>query len=84
MNKNVLSLGAGKEQIPSILLAKKKGYRVIGIDKTPNPVGKDFCCCFSNTDTFALPAIAKLIKEHSIQWIIPSPIGAALQSIRPV
>jgi hypothetical protein len=24
MNKNVLSLGAGKEQIPSILLAKKK------------------------------------------------------------
>ena len=40
LNKKILILGAGHEQVPSIKLAKKLGLYVISIDKNNKCEGK--------------------------------------------
>ena len=58
----IIFLGTSKIQVPSILSAKKNGYKIIGIDKNKNATGKKFCDYFFN---FSANDTIKIIKNIS-------------------
>ncbi len=59
----LISLGAGKSQIPLIKSAKNKGYYVITIDKNKKAPGKKYSEIFLNLSTHNFNNIKKKIKK---------------------
>ena len=80
----VLSLGASKEQIYSIQLAKKLGLQVIACDMNPNVEGKGVCDKFYNIDIKDKEKIINVAKKHDIKMVLPAPIGRYLTTIGAV
>ncbi len=66
LNKKILILGAGHEQVPSIKLAKKLGLYVISIDKNKKCEGKFYSDEFVNMSIKETNKILKLIKKKQI------------------
>lgn len=61
-NKNyVISVGAGKNQIPVIKRAIGRGYNIISFDKDCNAPGKQFSYLFKNISTWDY--------EDAIEWL---------------
>ena len=50
MNKTVFILGGGIMQLPSIKIAKSKGFRVIVADANPNAEGRTYADHFAQVD----------------------------------
>jgi phosphoribosylamine-glycine ligase len=70
LNKKILVLGAGHEQLPSIKLAKKLGLYVISVDKNKKCEGKFQSDEFANMSVKEKNKILKLIKKNQIKSII--------------
>lgn len=84
MNNNyVLSVGAGKEQIPSILKAKEVGLKVVAIDQDIDAQGMNFADLQLHVDIKDESEVLKAIVDNniSIVGIIPSPIGRYLTTV---
>lgn len=52
MDRYVISIGAGKNQLPLINKLVQNDYKVIGFDKNINAVGKKMCYKFNNISTW--------------------------------
>jgi carbamoylphosphate synthase large subunit len=61
----VISIGAGKMQLSLITAIKDLGFKVIGIDRDPNAVGKFMCDIFINKSTHDYEGIIKELKKLS-------------------
>lgn len=59
--KNVISVGAGRNQVPLIKRLYEKDYKVIAFDKDLNAPGKELCYRFKNISTWDY--------EQAINWI---------------
>ena len=62
MISNILIIGAGPNQLPAIIMAKKRGYRVIATDMDPNAEGfalVDEYSIISTRDAVSTVAYAK-------------------------
>lgn len=57
----VISVGAGKNQLPIIKRLKEKGYQVLAFDRDENAIGKKYC------DIYA--AISTWDYEKAYEWI---------------
>lgn len=78
---NLLSFGAGEEQIYGIVTAKRMGYKVVAIDGNENSVGFEYADEFYCVDLKDKTKILKIAKEKNIKAIIPSPIGSILSNV---
>ena len=52
MDKFVVSVGAGKNQLPLINRLVERNYKVIGFDKNINAPGRNLCYMFNNISTW--------------------------------
>jgi biotin carboxylase len=77
-NKNLLSVGAGPEQVYSIVKAKSLGYSVVAIDVDPCAPGLAFCDRPIVLDISNEDAVIKVAKHHKIRATLPVPIGRLL------
>lgn len=59
--KYIVSVGAGKNQLPIIKRLKEKGYQVLAFDRDENAIGKKYC------DIYA--AISTWDYEKAYEWI---------------
>lgn len=78
MNKTLMAIGAGEEQVYSIGVAKDLGFSVVAVDGYKNAKGfelADFSYCFDIRNKERLLQIAK---KHNISGVIPSPVGRIL------
>jgi len=78
---NVLSIGAGIEQLSSIKIAKKLGLKVISCDGDKNAIGQKESFKFYNIDIKDENQIINIAKKHNISFIIPSPLGRYLTTV---
>jgi biotin carboxylase len=65
----ILSLGAGKEQIPLLKAIHNEGHKVVAVDIDPNAEGVDLCDAFrsiSNRDVDAVTEYAKWAGVHGV------------------
>ena len=81
LNKKILILGAGHEQLPSIKLAKKLGLYVITIDKNKKCEGRIYSDEFYNISIKEIKKIFKLIKDNQIDSVIAPCSDAAMKSL---
>lgn len=77
----LLSIGAGKEQVASILKAKKLGFKVIAVDKYSDAPGMELADLAIHIDIKKTDEIIEVLEEYSVSGIIPSPIGRYLTTI---
>lgn len=56
MNETIISLAAGKSQLPLIKSAKKMGLQVVAIDRNPSAPGFDFADIIINENKSTLSA----------------------------
>tara|TARA_Y100000590_G_scaffold446552_1_gene580430 strand:+ start:1096 stop:2052 length:957 start_codon:yes stop_codon:yes gene_type:complete len=61
--KEVLILGLNNDQIPYILIIKKLGYKIFGVDKNENAPGKKYCDYFKKTSYTNVKKIIKFLKN---------------------
>lgn len=80
----VLSIGAGPEQISSIILARKLGLHVIAIDKSDNAVGFQFANETCTIDIANENEVIEFSKAKKINAVIPAPIGRFLSTVGAV
>ena len=59
----VLFLGTGRIQVPAIRAAKKRGFKIIGIDKNNFSSGKKLCNYFFNISSNNVELIYKNIAK---------------------
>lgn len=69
MNKNLLILGAGVDQIPGIKKAKELGIYTISLDGNPNASGKVFCDEFYEINIKDYDCIENFLKSYSLKKI---------------
>ena len=82
-NKKIIILGAGHEQLQSILLAKKLGLYVISVDKNKKCVGKNFSDKFYNISITETKKILELSKKNKTKSIIAPCSDLALKKFKP-
>ena len=71
LSKNkILVIGCGYEQIDAILIANKKGYYTIGVDKNKNAPGKIYCDKFYNIDIKDQNKILQIAKKFHIKGVL--------------
>jgi phosphoribosylaminoimidazole carboxylase (NCAIR synthetase) len=70
----VISIGAGKNQLPLILVARKMGWSVIAVDRDPNAPGfrhADVCITSSTHDTNSVMAMLyQLNDDYSFEGVV--------------
>lgn len=81
---NVLSVGAGKEQVPSIIEAKKMGLNVIAVDKDPAAEGFKWANETILIDIKDKDKVIQVAQEYKIKCVLPAPIGRYLTTIGAV
>lgn len=83
MDNYVLSIGAGKEQLPSILKAQELGLKVLAVDKESSSPGMMQSDLQLHVDIKDARKVLKEIKKLNINLlgIIPSPIGRYLTTV---
>ena len=67
MTKNILIVGAGTNQLPAILLAQKRGYKVVATDMNSDAEGfafSDECCVVSTRDIDGTIAFARRVHSR--------------------
>ncbi len=74
-------MGAGHEQLQSIILAKKLGLYVISIDKNKKCIGKNFSDKFYNISVKETKKILELSKKNKIKSIIAPCSDLALKNL---
>ncbi len=79
--KNVLSLGAGIEQIPSIIHAREMGLFVIVADGNKNAPGLKIADIPLVIDIKNTEEIIAAAKKYSVSCLLPVPIGRYLTTI---
>ncbi|MDD5433313.1 MAG: ATP-grasp domain-containing protein [Candidatus Pacebacteria bacterium] len=70
MNKKILIIGAGWEQVPMIKKAKAMGLYVIATNPLANAAGFEFSDEHIVVDPRDLFAMEKIVKEHQIQAVV--------------
>ena len=71
LSKNkILVIGCGYEQIDAILIANKKCYYTIGVDKNKNDPGKIYCDKFYNIDIKDQNKILQIAKKFHIKGVL--------------
>ena len=78
---NVLSIGAGHEQIAAIKKASALGFRVVGVDGNPEAPGFQHCTEHYRIDIKDYLAVIALAKSKSIKAVIPSPLGKYITTV---
>lgn len=78
---NVLSVGAGKEQTPSIEIARKLGYHVIAIDKAEDAPGMSIASIAVAVDIANEQEAIAVARRYGVEAIIPAPIGRYLTTV---
>jgi predicted ATP-grasp superfamily ATP-dependent carboligase/SAM-dependent methyltransferase len=81
---NTLSIGAGKEQLKSIQIAKELGLKVVACDGDPNAVGLKYADFSYNIDIKDEDSIIKLAKKYDIKFVLPAPLGRYLTTVGAV
>lgn len=61
MDRYVISVGAGRNQVPLIKNLLKRGYRVVAFDKDEHAPGRRYCTYFNNISTWDY--------EKAIEWL---------------
>ena len=74
-NSNLLSVGAGPEQIASIKKASALGFSIIGIDADPHAPGFQHCAEHYCVDIKDHAAVVALARSKDIRAVVPSPLG---------
>ena len=69
-SQSVISLGAGIEQIYSIQLAKKNGFRVIALDSDPNAIGFEFSDLSFTLDLFDKDEIIATLETLAFSFVL--------------
>ncbi|WP_338654456.1 ATP-grasp domain-containing protein [Lysinibacillus sp. Y5S-8] len=80
----MLSIGAGQEQVFSILEARALGFTVIAVDGNANAVGFQYANYSFPIDLAEERQIIELAKKYDVKFIIPSPIGRFLVTVGAV
>ena len=70
LNKKILILGAGSEQLPAIIQSKKMGMYVIAIDKNKNAPGKKLVDKFVNNSITDFKKNLKVAKDFKASSVI--------------
>lgn len=82
LNNSIISLAAGKSQIPLILTAKKAGYNVIAIDRNQEAPGLKYVDEHIDESTYSTEkVISKLMKlqnKYNFKGVIARTSGPAL------
>jgi biotin carboxylase len=81
---NILCIGAGIEQLPSIQVAQKMGLRVIALDGNSKAVGLGVAEQGIVMDLRDTSKVIQLAKEFNIRCVLPVPVGAILTTIGAV
>jgi len=64
--QTIMIIGAGKGQLPAILLAKEMGLHVIAVDKSPAAPGMKFADIALPIDFIDIPSVIKEAYKHKI------------------
>jgi biotin carboxylase len=75
---SLMSVGAGPEQIASIVKAQRMGYSVLAIDRDPHAPGLSISDESVVLDIRDEDAVVSLARHHSIAATLPVPIGRFL------
>jgi len=67
-NKYVISVGAGKNQVPLIRRLVERGYLVIAFDKDENAPGKQLCYMFKNISTWDYIAAISWLESLKLKF----------------
>lgn len=67
---SLLIIGAGPLQLPAYLAAKKRGLRVIGVDKNPQAVGLAHADVAENVDTRDVEGILRVARREQIGGVL--------------
>ncbi|MBE8985967.1 ATP-grasp domain-containing protein [Nostoc sp. LEGE 12450] len=79
--KNVLCIGAGIEQLPTIQIAQKMGLKVIALDENSNAVGLQVADRGIVMDLRNTVKVIQLARELNIRCVLPVPLGAILTTV---
>ncbi|WP_066824202.1 ATP-grasp domain-containing protein [Clostridium tepidiprofundi] len=82
--KNVISIGAGNEQVPSIREAKNLGLRVIALDRNKDAEGFKIADVGEVVDIKNKNEVVNIAKKYNIKAVIPAPIGRYLTTVGAV
>jgi biotin carboxylase/2-polyprenyl-3-methyl-5-hydroxy-6-metoxy-1,4-benzoquinol methylase len=81
---NILSIGAGKEQLKSIKIAQEMGFKVVACDGNPNAEGFECASYPHHIDIKDEQKVIDLAKKYDIKFILPAPIGRYLTTVGAV
>ena len=77
----LLSLGAGFEQLSSIIVARSLGHDVVAVDKNESAFGSSYATLSLNNDIADEQEIIAIARRYGVEAIIPAPIGRYLTTV---
>ncbi|MBO8129790.1 MAG: ATP-grasp domain-containing protein [Peptococcaceae bacterium] len=84
MKDSVLIIGAGYEQIPIIIEAKRQGYEVVAVDGNPDAPGLTFSDYYYIVSTRCADEITDIALKHKVCAVTSMITEAALESVYKV
>ena len=81
MSNWALTIGTGSSQLPLIISAKKRGFSVLGVDRSPNiSILDDFIPISTHNSASVLDALLNHSLRQSIRAVLARTSGPALQT----